>query len=92
MSTLQGEPSGRPGRETKKVTVPAILKKKANGEKITCLTAYDYPTARVMDEAGVDIILVGDSLAMVVLGHDNTLAVTMEEMLHHTRAVRRGTR
>jgi 3-methyl-2-oxobutanoate hydroxymethyltransferase len=57
-----------------------------------CLTAYDYPTARLLDEAGVDVILVGDSLSMVVLGHESTLPVTLEDMLHHTRAVRRGTR
>lgn len=61
-------------------------------DKITCLTAYDYPTARLLDEAGVDILLVGDSLGMVVLGYENTLPVTLEEMLHHTRAVRRATR
>jgi 3-methyl-2-oxobutanoate hydroxymethyltransferase len=82
-----------------KVTVPELLQWKskaagspANSQKITCLTAYDYPTARLLDEAGVDVILVGDSLGMVVLGHANTLAVTIDEMLHHTRAVRRGTR
>ena len=81
-----------------KVTVPDLLQRKipaagfpSNFQKITCLTAYDYPTARLLDEAGVDVILVGDSLGMVVLGHDNTLSVTIEEMLHHTRAVRRGT-
>ncbi|MBI2957059.1 MAG: 3-methyl-2-oxobutanoate hydroxymethyltransferase [Acidobacteria bacterium] len=83
-------PQGK--RETRKVTVPDILTKKARGERITCLTAYDYPTARILDAAGVDMILVGDSLAMVVLGYENTLPVTVEEMLHHTRAVRRGTR
>ncbi len=60
--------------------------------KIVCLTAYDYPTARFVDEAGVDVVLVGDSLGMVVLGYENTLPLTMEEMLHHTRAVRRGVR
>jgi 3-methyl-2-oxobutanoate hydroxymethyltransferase len=80
-----------------KITVPDILQRKSsaagsstNSSKITCLTAYDYPTARLLDEAGVDVILVGDSLGMVVLGYDTTLPVTIEEMLHHTRAVRRG--
>ena len=91
MTTLPSARQGQAGRETRKVTVPEILRRKAHGERITCLTAYDYPTARVVDAAGVDMILVGDSLAMVVLGHENTLGVTMEEMLHHTRAVRRGT-
>ncbi len=75
-----------------KVTTATLLEKKAQHQPITCLTAYDYPTARLVDEAGIDIILVGDSAAMVVLGYDNTLPVTMDEMLHHTRAARRGTR
>lgn len=65
---------------------------KAKGEKITMLTAYDYITAAAIDKAGIDIILVGDSLGMVVLGYDNTLAVTMEDMLHHTRPVARAVR
>jgi 3-methyl-2-oxobutanoate hydroxymethyltransferase len=73
-----------------KVTVPAVRLSKERGEKLVCLTAYDYPTARIVDEAGTDIVLVGDSLGNVVLGYDSTVPVTLEEMLHHTRAVRRG--
>ena len=73
-----------------KVTATTLLEKKQKHEPITCLTAYDYASARLLDEAGIDMILVGDSLGMVMLGYDNTLPVTVEEMLHHTRAVRRG--
>jgi 3-methyl-2-oxobutanoate hydroxymethyltransferase len=73
-----------------KVTVATIREKKLRHEPITSLTAYDYATARIVDEAGLDIILVGDSLAQVVLGYENTLPVTVDEMLHHTRAVRRA--
>ena len=78
-------PSARP-----KITITTIQDKKQRREPITCLTAYDYATARLVDEAGIDMILVGDTLAQVVLGYDSTLPVTMEEMLHHTRAVRRA--
>jgi 3-methyl-2-oxobutanoate hydroxymethyltransferase len=85
-----------PNGNSAKVTVPELLQRKStaadstNKKKITCLTAYDYPTARLMDEAGVDVVLVGDSVAMVVLGYESTLPLTMEEALHHTKAVRRG--
>ena len=73
-----------------KVTSSTLFEKKQNHEPITCLTAYDYASARLVDAAGVDMILVGDSLGMVMLGYENTLPVTVDEMLHHTRAVRRG--
>jgi 3-methyl-2-oxobutanoate hydroxymethyltransferase len=72
--------------------MPALAEMKRQGKPISALTAYDYATSRLVDEAGIDMVLVGDSLAMVVLGHDNTLAVTVDEMLHHTRAVRRAVR
>lgn len=74
----------------KQVSTHTLLKYKGEGRKIVCLTAYDYSTAQIVDRAGVDVILVGDSLAMVALGHRTTHAVTMDEMLHHTRAVTRG--
>jgi 3-methyl-2-oxobutanoate hydroxymethyltransferase len=74
------------------VTFQALQQKKDAGRPIAALTAYDYATARLVDEAGIDLILVGDSLAQVVLGYDTTLPVTVDEMLHHTRAVRRAVR
>ncbi|MDO8885920.1 3-methyl-2-oxobutanoate hydroxymethyltransferase [Candidatus Oleimmundimicrobium sp.] len=73
-----------------KITVTKLVEIKQRGEKITMLTAYDYLTAKLLDEMGVDLILVGDSLGMVVLGYENTLAVTMDDMIHHTKAVARG--
>ncbi len=77
--------------DRKKVTIPALHAKKRRGEPITMITAYDYPGALAVDEAGVDLILVGDSLGMVVLGYDSTVPVTMDEMIIHTAAVKRGT-
>jgi 3-methyl-2-oxobutanoate hydroxymethyltransferase len=76
--------------QRKKITTLSLADKKRQGEVISMLTAYDYPTALALDRAGVDSILVGDSLGMVVLGYENTLAVTMEDMLHHCKAVSRG--
>jgi 3-methyl-2-oxobutanoate hydroxymethyltransferase len=73
-----------------KVTINDLLRKKTEGRKITMLTAYDFPFARIADEAGIDAVLVGDSLAMVVQGLENTLPVTMEEMLYHTKMVSRA--
>jgi 3-methyl-2-oxobutanoate hydroxymethyltransferase len=76
--------------EAKSVTVPGVVSAPARGERLVMVTAYDFPQGRTADAAGADIVLVGDSLAMVVLGHPDTLSVTMDEMIHHTRAVRRG--
>src|SRR4030043_204469 len=73
-----------------RVTINQIKEMKPKGEKISMLTAYDYVTARIIDDAGVPLILVGDSLGMVVLGYDSTIPVTLEVMLHHTKAVVRG--
>jgi 3-methyl-2-oxobutanoate hydroxymethyltransferase len=75
-----------------RITITKIKEMKQKGEKITMLTAYDYSTAKIVDEAGIPLILVGDSLGMVVLGYESTIPVTMEEMLHHTKAVVRGTK
>ncbi len=76
----------------KKITVQSLKRAKAEGKRISMLTAYDYTTATLLEEAGVDCILVGDSLGMVMLGYNDTLKVTMEDMIHHTKAVARGTR
>ncbi|HWZ77768.1 MAG TPA: 3-methyl-2-oxobutanoate hydroxymethyltransferase [Candidatus Sulfotelmatobacter sp.] len=73
-----------------KVTTTSLREQKLHHDPITCLTAYDYATARLVDEAGIEMVLVGDSLAQTMLGYENTLSVTMDEMLHHVKAVRRG--
>ncbi len=77
---------------SKRITVTDLARMKQEGKKITMLTAYDYPTARILDEEGIEIILVGDSLSMVVQGNENSLPVTMDEMVYHTRIVARGVR
>lgn len=73
-----------------KVTAPSLIASKERGERLVCLTAYDYPTARIVDEAGIDVVLVGDSIGNVIFGYGNTVPVTLEEILTHTRAVRRA--
>jgi 3-methyl-2-oxobutanoate hydroxymethyltransferase len=87
-----GEAMDPNSQAVSKVTVPVILERKLRGEKISCVTAYDYPAARLVDEAGIELILVGDSLAQTVLGYDSTVPVTVDEMLHHLKAVRRAVR
>jgi 3-methyl-2-oxobutanoate hydroxymethyltransferase len=77
--------------ERKKVTLPTLFKKMTDGEPITMLTCYDYPTAYFQEQAGIDMILVGDSLGMTMLGYESTLPVTMDDMIRHAQAVRRGT-
>lgn len=85
-------PSREESASAPKITAQTLLDRKQSHQPITALTAYDYSTARLVDQAGIDMVLVGDSLGMTVLGYDSTLPVTMEEMLHHTRAVRRAVR
>lgn len=95
MSIIPGR-GNAPSDGNCKITVPELLQRKFSAagstkhKKITCLTAYDYAMGRLVDEAGVDVVLVGDSLGMVMLGYESTLPVTLEEMLHHTKAVSRG--
>jgi 3-methyl-2-oxobutanoate hydroxymethyltransferase len=79
-----------PDQARQKVTTASLREQKLRHEPITCLTCYDYAAARLVDEAGIDVALVGDSLAQAILGYENTLSVTMDEMLHHVKAVRRG--
>jgi 3-methyl-2-oxobutanoate hydroxymethyltransferase len=76
--------------ERKKITLPMLYKKYQDGEQITMLTCYDYPTATFQDQAGIDMVLIGDSLGMTMLGYDSTLPVTMDDMIRHSQAVRRG--
>jgi 3-methyl-2-oxobutanoate hydroxymethyltransferase len=79
-----------PDEARPKITTAVLREQKLHHEPITCLTAYDYATARLVDESGIEMVLVGDSLAQAMLGYENTLSVTMDEMLHHVKAVRRG--
>jgi len=88
---MSGEPTvGAGAKRRAKITAPAIVEMKRRGEVVSVVTAYDYPTARLADEAGVDILLVGDSVGTVVLGYESTLPVTMDDMLHHVKAVTRA--
>src|SRR5271168_5369005 len=79
-----------PDGSRRKITTAYLREQKLRHEAITCLTAYDYATARLVDEAGIEMVLVGDSLAQTMLGYENTLSVTVDEMLHHVKAVRRA--
>jgi 3-methyl-2-oxobutanoate hydroxymethyltransferase len=90
LTPIHGQLGIGPGQSRPKVTTASLREQKLLHKPITCLTAYDYATARLVDEAGIDIVLVGDSLAQAMLGYENTLSVTMDEMLHHVKAVRRG--
>jgi 3-methyl-2-oxobutanoate hydroxymethyltransferase len=92
MSVVPGAPAPSPGPSTHPVTVPEVRAAKGSGRRLVMVTAYDCPSARLLEAAGVDILLVGDSVGNNVLGYESTLPVTMEEMLHHTRAVARGAR
>ena len=80
------------GAPRHKITLASLREKKLQHQPISCLTAYDYSSARLVDECGIDMVLVGDSLAMTMLGHENTLSLTVDEMLHHVKAARRGTK
>jgi len=84
--------SERHGERAERITMPGLRERKQRGEKIVMLTAYDYPSARLAERAGVDVVLVGDSLGTVTLGYDSTIPVTLEDILHHAKAVRRGLR
>src|SRR5215471_5055497 len=92
MTAATKSPLGRISGEDRPVTVPDFLAAKAKGIRLTMLTAYDYTMARLLDGAGVDGLLVGDSLGMVVQGHEHSLAVTLEEVIYHCRMVARGIR
>jgi len=81
-----------PDEKIEKVTIPFLQAKKEKNEKIVAITAYDFPIAKIVDESGIDLILVGDSLGMVVLGYENTIPVTMEDMIHHTKPVVRASK
>jgi 3-methyl-2-oxobutanoate hydroxymethyltransferase len=92
MSATSQPAPGNDGKPVRRITVADIARMHADGKRIAMVTAYDYPTARIVDDVGVPMILVGDSLGMVMLGYEETVRVSMDEMLHHTKAVVRGTR